>query len=400
MIFLSYWFFVVFAAVFLPVYWLPWPPLVRKWLLLGASVVFHGHFAGPAGVLPIVALGVFTYGIGLSRSKSWCVVGIVASVCALLFYKYLNFLCVGLLGAVAPSWGAEAWDATKGLLPGLPPLAISFFAFEFIHYLMEIHRGHEPIRSPVDFSLFAVFWPSIVAGPVKRYEQFLPELEKGAREVRSDDVMIGFLRLALGIVKKLLIADNLTAWINFWDDSYASLSIQWRWLLCVAIAFRILLDFSGYSDMAIGFARMLGMRLPENFWFPYLAISPADFWRRWHISLSSWIRDYIYIPLGGNRMGPIRKVVNGLLAFTLCGLWHGAAWNFMVWGLYHGAGLAVTASVPMLLGRAGARLEGAMTKLKPVAWVLTMLFVGVGWLFFFYPLPQACEMLRLLVVKS
>lgn len=400
MIFFSYWFFIVFSACFLPLYWLPWPPRGRKWLLLGASVVFHGHFAGPAGVLPIVALGVLTYFIGLSRNKIWCMVGIAASVAALLFYKYTRFLCESLLGSIVPSLGAQAWSAAHDWLPDLPPLAISFFSFEFIHYLMEIQRGHEPIRSPIDFSLFSIFWPSIVAGPVKRYEQFLPELEKGAREVRSEDVMIGFLRLAMGIVKKLLIADNLTAWINFWDDRYASLTIQWRWLLCVAIAFRILLDFSGYSDMAIGFARMMGMRLPENFWFPYLARSPADFWRRWHISLSSWIRDYIYIPLGGNRMGPIRKVVNGLLAFTLCGLWHGAAWNFMVWGLYHGAGLAVTATAPKLLGRAGPRLEAALLRCWPVAWVLTMLFVGVGWLFFFYPLPRACEMLRLLVVKA
>jgi alginate O-acetyltransferase complex protein AlgI len=400
MIFLSYWFLVAFLVCFLPVYWLPWKPGVRKLLLLAASIVFHGHFAGPAGVLPIVALGILTYIAGLTRSKAMCIVGIVASVAALLFYKYLHFLCENLLGALAPSWGAAAWSTAQGWVPGAPPLAISFFAFEFVHYLIEIHRGHEPIRSPIDFSLFAIFWPSIVAGPVKRYSQFLPELAKGSQHVTSDDVMIGFLRLAMGIVKKLIIADNLTAWIGFWDKQYASLSIYSRWLLCIAIAFRILLDFSGYSDMAIGFARMMGMRLPENFWFPYIARSPADFWRRWHISLSTWIRDYIYIPLGGNRMGPVRKVFNGLLAFTLCGLWHGAAWNFIIWGLYHGAGLAVTATVPKLLGRTGARLEAALTRFWPAAWLLTMLFVGVGWLFFFYPVPQAWAMLRLLVVRQ
>lgn len=398
MIFLSYW-FVAFVACFLPVYWLPWPASVRKWLLLVASVVFHGHFAGPAGVLPIVALGVLTYVAGLLRSKFWCIVGIAASVASLLFYKYLRFLCESLLGALVPAWGEAAWSTAQGWLPGAPPLAISFFAFEFIHYLIEIYRGHEPIRSKVDFSLFAIFWPSIVAGPVKRYAQFVPELEQGAKSVRSDDVMIGFLRLALGLVKKFA-ADNLTAWINYHDDHYAGLSMSMRWLIFGGIALRIVLDFSGYSDMAIGFARMMGMRLPENFWFPYLARSPADFWRRWHISLSSWIRDYIYIPLGGNRMGPIRKVANGLLAFTLCGLWHGAAWNFIVWGLYHGAGLAFTASVPALLGRTGERLEIGMQRLWPVSWLLTMLFVGVGWLLFFYPLPQAMTMLRLLVVRS
>src|SRR6266704_449077 len=206
MIFLSYWFSVVFLACFLPVYWLPWRPRARKLLLLAASIVFHGHFAGPAGVLPIVALGILTYIAGLTRSKYWCAAGIMASIAALLFYKYLHFLCEGLLGALAPSWGAGAWSAARTWLPDLPPLAISFFSFEFIHYLMEIQRGHEPIRSPVDFSVFAIFWPSIVAGPVKRYAQFLPELEQGAQHVRSADVMIGFLRLAVGLVKKLLIA--------------------------------------------------------------------------------------------------------------------------------------------------------------------------------------------------
>ena len=398
MIFLSYW-FAVFVACFLPVYWLPWPAQVRKLLLLAASVVFHAHFAGPAGVLPIVALGIVTYCIGLSRSPRWCLVGIAASVAALAFYKYLHFLCEGLLGALAPSWGQDAWSVAQSWVPGAPPLAISFFSFEFIHYLIEIHRGHEPIRSPIGFALFAIFWPSIVAGPVKRYGQFLPELQQAAATIRSDDVMIGFLRLALGLVKKF-VADNLTAWVAFWDHQYAVLPMKMRWLIFGGIALRILLDFSGYSDMAIGFARMLGIRLPENFWFPYLARSPADFWRRWHISLSTWIRDYVYIPLGGSRRGPLRKLINGLLAFSLCGLWHGAAWNMIVWGLYHGAGLAVTSSAPALLGRTGARLQTGLARCWPLAWLATMMFVGVGWLFFFYPLPQAWTMLRLLVVKS
>jgi alginate O-acetyltransferase complex protein AlgI len=398
MIFLSYW-FAVFVACFLPIYWLPWPAPARKLLLLAACVVFHAHFAGPAGVVPIVILGILTYFIGLTQNRAWCSAGIAASITALVSYKYFRFLCESLLGALFPSLGTETWSAAQSYLPGAPPLAISFFSFEFIHYLIEIRRGHEPIRSPLSFALFAIFWPSIVAGPVKRYAQFLPELEEGARRIQSDDVMIGFLRLALGLVKKF-VADNLTAWIGFWDHQYAGLPMKMRWLIFVGIGMRILLDFSGYSDMAIGFARMLGIRLPENFWFPYLARSPADFWRRWHISLSTWIRDYVYVTLGGNRLGPIRKVVNGLAAFSLCGLWHGAAWNMIVWGLYHGVGLAVTSSVPALLGRTGERMRVAIERSWPIAWLGTMLFVGVGWLFFFYPLPQAWTMLRLLVAPA
>jgi alginate O-acetyltransferase complex protein AlgI len=171
----------------------------------------------------------------------------------------------------------------------------------------------------------------------------------------------------------------------------------------LAIGFRILLDFSGYSDMAIGFARMMGIRLPENFNWPYLAGSIIDFWRRWHISLSTWIRDYIYIPLGGSRHGLLRKTFNGFAAMALCGLWHGAAWNFALWGIYHGIGLAVAGAVPVPRALSGelradlsnfstAMTTGAVFAWRATSWLATMLFVQLGWLLFFYPADQALHM--------
>jgi alginate O-acetyltransferase complex protein AlgI len=275
------------------------------------------------------------------------------------------------------------------------PLAISFFAFEFIHYLVEVARGREPMRNPVDFALFTLFWPSIVAGPVKRYQEFLPALYQGVRSVGSQDVTEGLARVAIGLVKKVA-ADTLTAWLTNYGPVFDQLDPLWRWAFVAALSFRILWDFSGYSDMAIGFAGMFGVRLLENFRWPYLADSLVDFWRRWHISLSSWIRDYIYIALGGNRGGAARKVLNGMTAFAICGLWHGAGWNFLVWGLYHGAGLAVCSTYRRLLGPIGEHLAGLLQRHRVLPWGMTVGYVGVGWLFFFYPLQDAWKMIQLL----
>jgi alginate O-acetyltransferase complex protein AlgI len=391
MLFLTYW-FVLYLALFFPVYWLARVPILRLGILLVGSAIFHTHFAGPAGVLPIAVLGVATYLIGLSRNRTACWAGVALAAASLVFYKYTRFLAIEVVGAMVPAWKAS-WSAhSPGWLSIAPPLAISFFVFEFIHYLVDVARGAEPIRKPADFTLYAIFWPSIVAGPVKRYQEFLPALARGLNCVADRDVAYGTFRVGLGLVKKFS-ADGLTAFVTFYGPSFAALPLIWRWWFLAAVALRILLDFSGYSDMAIGFARMHGIRLPENFRWPYLATGLADFWRRWHVSLSLWIRDYIYIALGGSRCGLGRKVVNGLVAFGLCGLWHGAGWNFLVWGLYHGLGLAVAASYRPLLGRAGDEIAVRLERYPHVSWLLTLLFVAIGWLFFFYPLKTAWAMI-------
>lgn len=251
------------------------------------------------------------------------------------------------------------------------------------------------MRNPLKFLLFSVFFPSLVAGPIKRYPQFIASLEAACRRFNPSDLSEGLRRIALGFVKKVLIADNLTFFVDHYHPHYAEMGLAGRWMFLGAIGFRILMDFSGYSDIAIGVARLLGIRLPENFNWPYVARSIGDFWQRWHMSLSSWIRDYVYIPLGGNRHGHVRRVMNGLIAFGLCGLWHGPAWNFVIWGLYHGAGLAVAASYQRIPGL-GQTVTAAFAKEPLIAWLLTQIFVFVGWLWFFYPAPEAWNMIKLL----
>lgn len=395
MIFTTYW-FLVFAALAVTGYWLVPGAGRRLWVLAAACAIFHAHFAGPAGVIPIVVLMAITFAAGRTRRPGWCLAAMAACVLTLCFYKYALFL----IGAAVHPWNAglaaRLATQTHALLPGAPPLGISFFVFEFVHYLFEVRRGGEPIRSPLRFVLFAIFFPSLVAGPIKRYPQFLASLEEGSHRFSPDHFAAGLRRIGMGYLKKVLIADNLTFFIDHNQPHFEALGLAGRWLLLAGLALRILLDFSGYSDIAIGFARLVGVQLPENFNWPYLARDLQDFWQRWHISLSSWIRDYIYIPLGGSRHGIPRRLLNGLIAFGLCGLWHGAAWNFVAWGIYHGIGLGVCATYRALPGGWGAGIGRIFEKEPLAGFALTQLYVWLGWLLFFYPLPEAWRMARLL----
>src|SRR5665213_228942 len=226
MIFDTFW-FVAFALIVVPVYWLLRKPEWRLPFLAIACAVFHYHFAGPAGVLPIIFIGTVTYFCALSRNRAACAGAIVLTVVALCFYKYTHFLTIEVLGLLHPSWGAAAEAMAKRILPGavlatqgdetfVPPLGMSFFAFEFVHYLYDVRQGHEPIRNPMRFLLFAIFFPSLVAGPIKRYEQYQPSLQRGAEAVNSADVALGLRRIAMGFFKKVVIADNLTLAIGFY----------------------------------------------------------------------------------------------------------------------------------------------------------------------------------------
>ena len=399
MIFTSYW-FLVFSLVVLPVYWVARPAWLRLGLLLVACSVFQAKFAGAAGMVPILVLCVTTYLAGLSRRRWLIDLGMALPVLALLFYKYTHFLSLRVLAPLHPAWGEQLQAFLHSHVPATPPLGISFFAFEFVHYLYDVRKGHPSIRNPAHFWAFTFFFPSMVAGPIKRYQPFLESLAAGLRTVTLDDIKFGLWRITQGFAKKVLVADNLTAGLQFWHGHYHELSIGGRWLFVAAVAFRILLDFSGYSDIAIGFSRLMGIRLLENFRWPYLAVNIQEFWRRWHISLSTWIRDYVYIPLGGSRQGVVRKAANGIFAFALCGLWHGPDWNFIVWGLWHGCGLVVCTSYPQWLGPLGRGLAKLMQRVPGLAWACTMLFVGLGWLCFFYSVPECLQMIRLLFVAQ
>lgn len=393
---MSYW-FAIFAASHILLYWFIPIVQVRIWSILVFGLAFQFHFGGALGVFPILILGVITYLAALSGRPLLMKAAIALCVAALIFFKYTIFLTSSLIGLFNADLAVQLATSLDGtVVPAVPPLAISFFVFEFVHYLVDIVKGKAPIRSARDFGAFALFWPTMVAGPIKRFDRFIPSMKEGAAGPRADDLMIGLARIALGLVKKF-IADNLTLMINYWVPNFETAPLSMRWFIFFAIGVRILLDFSGYSDMAIGFARMMGITIPENFNWPYIATGPIDFWQRWHISLSTWIRDYIYIPLGGGRVPLPRKLLNGMIAFALCGLWHGAGLNFLVWGLYHGAGIAVNnvwraklrpnveLSLPVSLG------------LSLLSRLATLMFVLIGWLFFFYSVPEALRMMALLM---
>jgi len=387
MLFLEAWFW-LFAAAAVPVYWLCPRALKLYWLLL-ASAWFQYHFAGPAGMAPIVVLAVLTYLAALvprpaPRVPLATVVAVVL-VGALAFYKYSEFIlrsASGLVVVPPPAW-VTAWRS-----PAIP-LGISFFTFEFLHYLYEVRvRGREPIANPFHFSVFAIFFPTLAAGPIKRFPDFVPQLHR-LENPDPPAVWRGVQRVIRGLFKKVCIADLVVEYVKAFERAPAMngpLVIG----LAVAQGFRIYYDFAGYSDIAIGLAQMVNLRVPENFNRPYWSTSLQEFWRRWHMSLSTWIRDYIYIPLGGNRA---HRVLNLLAAMILCGLWHGAAWHFAAWGVYHGAGLAAEGTVRRL--RPGWFGDGAMPRV--LGWATTYAYVTFGWLLFFYPVHTVVDMTKALV---
>ena len=388
MIFNTAWFwpFLVLTLVMLRLI----PSKCRPWVALAACLTFHYHYAGPAGMAPILALGSIVYCLTvffehpprrLKAMPKQLIAGIVLCTGTLVYVKYRTYLA----SLLHYDWKSSAI-----------PLGISFFTFEFIHYLVEISHGGKPIRSPRNFALFTVFFPSLVAGPIKRYSDFVPQIEKKtAFTPSSSSIVVGGTRLLVGAGKKIILADPLA---TFCDQLHAKISQGTTgsgasWLLVAALTARIYMDFSGYSDMAIGAARMLNIRIPENFNWPYAAKSLQDFWRRWHISLSTWIRDYLYIPLGGSKVSSTRRAFNFFLAFGLCGLWHGAATHFVAWGLWHGGGLAAERAVR----GAPAMSRISTPRLNWINWASTFLFVSIGWLLFFYPVTEATSIAASLV---
>jgi alginate O-acetyltransferase complex protein AlgI len=361
--------------------------------LLAASAVFHYHFAGAAGMAPIIALGIFTFFAAHAVSEGrrrWLFHGTwLLLVGMLVFYKYGSFFAgngatlIAMAKLEPPDWLAT-WQQPAA------PLGISFFTFEFVHYLYEVRvRGRRAIRNPVHFALFAIFFPCLAAGPIKRFQDFVPQLAT-LQNPTPRAVWPGAQRIIRGLFKKVCVADLLVEYIRVFEalpEYNAPIVVA----LAVLQGFRIYYDFSGYSDIAIGLAQLVNLRVPENFDRPYFSTNLQEFWRRWHMSLTSWIRDYIYIPLGGNRA---HRGLNLLIAMLLCGLWHGAAWNFAIWGAYHGAGLVAEAGVR----RACPSLFGAGRATRLCGWLLCYAYVSYGWLFFFYPIDTVYRMTKGLLV--
>lgn len=318
------------------------------------------------------------------RRRVLLVVSLSSNLGLLGFFKYTNFALETFF--TVHQWAGWHWLQQAPHLNIILPIGISFYTFQTLSYTVDVYRGKlAPIRSFETFMLFISFFPQLVAGPIVRATDFIPQLQKRA-EVLPQNLKIGFSLFLIGLVKKVVFADTLGLFVEkvySAPSGFGSLPIM---LATAAYAVQIYCDFSGYTDMAIGSAVALGFWLPENFHYPYFAASVTEFWQRWHISLSTWLRDYLYIPMGGNRHGAWRTYANLLTTMLLGGLWHGAKWTFIVWGCYQGILLAVhrfyagrVESNPRLRWLAGLREKAAFRCLCVAG---TMYLVLIGWIFF------------------
>lgn len=381
------WTYGLFLTVFVLIYWFCVPVRYRPQALLTAGLIFYTYYY-PFHTILIVLLSLAVFGIGRQIDRSgeprrrqfWLVTGITVCLAVLAYYKYLKLMISTLnqfFHLASMPFGYEVPVI-------LVPLGLSFFIFEFIHFLVDVYRGTAKQTSLLNFGVFALFFPTLVAGPIKRYQNFLGQLEN-LPAFSLEFWMTGLGRILVGIAKKMIIADSMNQFIVAFQNPGQATAAE-LWVAILAYSVKIYFDFSGYSDIAIGSARLLGFKILENFNAPYLKPNISEFWRNWHISLSSWIRDYLYIPLGGNRGTLAFAMRNTMISMALCGLWHGAAWNFVVWGIYHGFGLAVyrlyrnwRKQRPLPLDE----MSGIQRWAINAAGVLgTFVFVSVGWVFF------------------
>jgi alginate O-acetyltransferase complex protein AlgI len=343
--------------------------VARQWVLIGASLVFYGWWDARFVILPVGQIAA-TWLVALAHERTgrraFLAAGIVLNLASLASFKYLDFLLA-------------SFESASGLsLPRahlILPIGISFFSFQLISYLVDRMRGQAPIYPFRPFALFVLLYPHLIAGPIVRHNELVPQFALDPRrEGLWQRIGVGLIIFVIGFVKKVSLADPLATVADplFTKAATRALDFGEAWSAVLAFSFQLFLDFSAYTEMAIGTALIFGVVLPENFRRPYLATDLRDFWRRWHISLSTFLRDYLYIPLGGSRHGPGRYVLATLATMGLCGLWHGAGWTFVAWGLWHGIGLIVC--------RAWQQFGRPMP--AAAGWATTMLFVLIGWVIF------------------
>ncbi|TWU48435.1 MBOAT family O-acyltransferase [Rubripirellula reticaptiva] len=378
--------FLVFFCVVLIATWLCRLRWARNTVLLLASYYFYAYWdIRFCGLLVLSTAIDYTAGKKIQASdsptvhKRWLTLSIIANLGMLGFFKYCNFFID------SASLILEPLGVSTTTLPILLPVGISFYTFQTMSYTIDVYRRKlRAVDHPLDFALYVAFFPQLVAGPIVRARELLPQItELPAWSHRR--FYGGSQQLLRGAVKKVLIADRLGEMVDVvfaGPDLYSGATL---WIAAIAYAGQIYYDFAGYTDMAIGAAKMLGYRFPANFRHPYMATSISDFWRRWHMTLSRWLRDYVYIPIGGSRGSNAATYRNLMITMTLGGLWHGAAWTFVIWGIWHGVALCgqrlakSTLKNPLNLGR-------------PFDWGITMTVVLAGWILFRSPdLPSAIE---------
>ncbi|MFP5223682.1 MAG: MBOAT family O-acyltransferase [Acidobacteriota bacterium] len=352
------------------------PARGRTLLLLGASLAFYALSGASSLVVFVASIAMnLLLGIGIGSASGQArrvllTVGVAANLGLLAWSKYYLFALAQLPQAADP-----ALAILRPLAPSGMPLGVSFFTFSAIAYLVDIARDKAaPETNPVRFGLFMAFFPKITAGPIARFQDMFPPGESAPGRPSLEDMRQGLARMAVGLAKKLLLAGSLGPLADAaFKLPAAELDMGTAWLGLICYSLQLYFDFSGYTDMAVGLGRMFGYHLPENFNYPYSSQSVREFWRRWHITLSSWFRDYLYIPLGGGRVAPWKVQRNLLIVFALCGLWHGASWSFVIWGLWHGVFLAMERTG---LGRVLDALP------RPARHAYALLAVGLGWVFF------------------
>ena len=377
MLFTTPTFLFLFLPLLLTVYFLT-ADRFKNAVLICFSLAFY-FWAEPKFVFVVLASLIIDWWLGnaihrasaLSWRKALVTSFVLLNVGLLAYFKYMNFF-VGNVNTLLQrmQWTPVGWTAVA------LPLALSFIVFEKITYGVDIYRRTgKPARTVSLYILYSLLFPKLIAGPIVKYHEIEAQLE--TRSVRLDDILAGAFRFALGLVRKVWIADTLAIVADKAFGTPAGLlSPRQAWFGLLCYTFQIYFDFAGYSDMAIGLARIFGFRLRENFDSPYISTSFTEFWRRWHISLSTWIKEYLYIPLGGNRHSTARAYFNLCFCFFISGLWHGARWTFVIWGLYHGLFLIIDKLFWINLSKRIPRL---------VCTLVTFLLVMVGWVFFRMP---------------
>ena len=375
MVFSSSIFLLYFLPAFLLLYYLS-PRILKNYVALIASLFFYA-WGAPDFIFIVVASIIFDFYLvrwmhkTQGRKKKILVgISVVSNIGLLLYFKYANFFVENL------NWLLEQLGSTPIAWTNIAlPIGISFFIFQKMTYGVDVYRGtHNPLDKVSDFALYILMFPQLIAGPIIRFNEIADQLVDRRAYETIDARLSGFFRFAIGLARKVLIANPLGEYADsVFAVDVSTLSSGTLWVGILAYTFQIYNDFAGYSDMAIGLGKMVGFRFPENFNSPYISTSISEFWRRWHMSLGRWMRDYIYIPLGGNRVSTGRMYFNLWIVFLISGFWHGAAWTFIAWGAYHG--LFLIADRIFLL-----KFYKKIGKLPSM--VITFLIVVVGWIMF------------------
>ncbi len=347
--------------------------LISKLWLIGASLFFYG-WSKPSYALLLVFSVLLNFSVGSvlnayapglpEKRKIVLILGIAANIALLGYYKYANFVIMNI------NYLLHAQITPVSLL--LPP-GLSFITFIQIAYLVDTYRNPTQRADLPTYASFATYFPYILAGPIVKCAEIIPQLKKATKEALNfHNLSLGLYLVSMGLFKKVVVADRFAEWVNDGFAAPAPLNFLYAWVTTLCYTFQIYFDFSGYTDMALGAALMFNIVLPINFNSPYKALDIQDFWRRWHITLGRFLREYIYIPLGGSRVSESRIYMNLLVTFVICGIWHGAGWTFVFWGFLHGLALAIH----RMWKKVGIKMPSF------VAWLLTFIFVNLAWVFF------------------